>query len=45
MNEITPFLWFDTEAEEAAAALHVALPGLADHRRDTLRGRRAGAGG
>ena len=41
MGKITPFLWYDTEAEEAADALHVGLPQLEDRRRHPLRLRRA----
>ena len=31
MSTITPFLWFDTEGEDAAKLLHVDLPQLEDH--------------
>jgi predicted 3-demethylubiquinone-9 3-methyltransferase (glyoxalase superfamily) len=37
MSTITPFLWFDTEGEDAAKLYTSIFPQLEDHRRLALR--------
>jgi hypothetical protein len=45
MQKITPFLWYDNNAEEAVKSLYFDLQKLEDHRHHALRRCRTGAEG
>ena len=45
MQKITPFLWFDTQAEEAVAVLSLGLQGREDSHDDALSGGGPGTAG